>query len=283
MNVRYVPSSAEASTAARFSSRWADTATAVVAPDGALDLGSAPRLKRALGEIASERCTSIVIDLSRVTFMDSTALAVLVGASRRLGPDGVLAVAAASSQAQKLFELTGLDRTIQIFATVDAAVTSLRQADEGDSDSGEALVTPLALTGDAAVVLGIASTSMPFADSRQDEIERWLRTLLRHGEAGIALASLGFTDDSAQAEATLGGPDPQRRVDQAAGDVVGYVTQRAHRIASDRRASKTRTADLLVAVMDYYGPDCDRVLTRHGVQADQLLSFVEVNIADYGG
>jgi anti-sigma B factor antagonist len=274
-----VPTSAQASIAARFRFRRADFATAVVSPDGALDLGSAPRLKRTLAELASEHCTRIVIDLSRVTFMDSTALGVLVGIRRRLGPNGVLAVAAASPQALALFELTGLNRTIQMFPTVDAATTSLRGAAEGDPGSRHLPVAPLGFTGDAAVVLGIASTAMSFADSRQDQIERWLRTLRRHGEAGIALASLGFTDDPAQYEATPDGPDPQRRVDRADGDEVAEVTKRAHRIAAARGTSKTRTADLLAAVIDYYGRDCERALTLHGVQSDELLALLEVDIA----
>jgi len=246
----------------------------VVSPDGALDLGSAPRLKRTLAELIGEQCTRIVIDLSRVTFMDSTALGVLVGIGRRLGADGVLAVAAPSPQAVTLFELTGLNRTIEMFPTVDAAITSLRQADERDPDLGHPPVAPLGLTGDAAVVLGIASTAMQFADSREDQIERWLRTLFRHGEAGIALASLGFTDDPAEPEVTLDGAGSQRHVAQTDEDVVAAVTQQAHWIALSRGASKTRTADLLAGVRNHYGLECDRVLSRHGVDGDELLALL---------
>ena len=246
----------------------------MVSPDGALDLGSAPRLKRTLAELAGKNCTRIVIDLSRVTFMDSTALGVLVGIGRRLGPDGVLAVAAPSAQARTLFEVTGLNRTIEMFPTVDAAITSLRHADDRDSGLDHPPVTPLGLTGDAAVVLGIASTAMPFADSRQDEIERWLRTLFRHGEAGLALASLGFTDDAAEPEATPDGAESQQRVDQTGEDVVAAVTQQAHGIAVERGASKTRTADLLSAVMNHYGLECDRALSRHGIDRDELLALL---------
>src|ERR1019366_7136527 len=49
-------------------------------------------------------------------------------------------------------------------------------------------LTPgLALAPDAAMVLGIASTAMPFARTREEEAERWLRVLRLHGEVGIAL------------------------------------------------------------------------------------------------
>lgn len=242
----------------------------MVSPDGALDLGSAPSLKRTLAELVGTGSTRIVVDLSRVTFMDSTALGVLLGIGRRLGRDGVLVVAAASPQVRQLFELTALNRTIQMFPTVELAIGALRGADEDASGAGEPAVPPLALTGDAALVLGIASTSMPFADSRMDQIERWLRTLLRHGEAGIALASAGFAEDPPRPGVTPGAAGAHR----ADGDEVAAVTRRAHRIAAAKGASKTRTADLLAAVIDYYGADGERVLSRHGVHRDALFALL---------
>src|SRR2546423_8992159 len=47
---------------------------------------------------------------------------------------------------------------------------------------------------DAAMVLGMASTAMPFADTSQAEAERWLRILRLHGEAGTALQALGVSE-----------------------------------------------------------------------------------------
>ena len=57
-----------------------------------------------------------------------------------------------------------------------------------------------ALAPDAAIVLGIASTAMPFARTPEAEAERWLRVLRLHGEAGAALQALGVS------EGTLGVP-----------------------------------------------------------------------------
>ena len=53
-----------------------------------------------------------------------------------------------------------------------------------------------ALAPDAAMVLGIASTAMPFARNREAEAERWLRLLRLHGEVGIALQALGVSETS---------------------------------------------------------------------------------------
>src|ERR1700755_3672371 len=53
-----------------------------------------------------------------------------------------------------------------------------------------------ALAPDAAMVLGIAATAIPFARTPEDEAERWLRVLRLHGEVGSVLQSLGVSEDS---------------------------------------------------------------------------------------
>ncbi len=50
---------------------------------------------------------------------------------------------------------------------------------------------------DASMVIGMASTAIPFARSREDQAERWLRILRMHGEAGIALHELGVSEGPA--------------------------------------------------------------------------------------
>ena len=41
-------------------------------------------------------------------------------------------------------------------------------------------------------VLGLAGTALPFAESVDDEVERWLRPLRLYGEAGASLQALGI-------------------------------------------------------------------------------------------
>src|SRR6476646_2811169 len=91
------------------SERTLPSATNVVTVEGELDLASAPSLKRALTDVVATGTSRVVVDLGSVTFIDSTALGVLVGIHRKLEPDVRMALAGAGSEVMNIFELTGLD------------------------------------------------------------------------------------------------------------------------------------------------------------------------------
>jgi hypothetical protein len=128
-----------------------------------------------------------------------------------------------------------------------------------------------ALAPDAAMVLGIASTAMPFARTPEDEAERWLRVLRLHGEVGIALQALGVSEGSLQVQDE--GTDRARTVPASVDDrdVVAQVTEDAGHIASRRGANGVATTDVLMAVMHFYGADFDRVLRAHGTDRDEVI------------
>jgi anti-sigma B factor antagonist len=98
----------------------------VVAVRGEIDLFTAPELKVAIvGAIDAGR-TRIVVDLSETTFLDSTALGVLIGALKRLRTrDGVMTIVNRDANIAKTFEITGLDQIFVITDTRDAAVAAL--------------------------------------------------------------------------------------------------------------------------------------------------------------
>jgi hypothetical protein len=121
------------------------------------------------------------------------------------------------------------------------------------------------------MVLGIASTAMPFARTPEDEAERWLRVLRLHGEVGIALQALGVSEGSLQVqeEGTDRAHTAPASVDDR--DVVAQVTEDAGHIASRRGANGVATTDVLMAVMHFYGADFDRVLRAHGTDRDEVI------------
>ena len=101
----------------------------VVAVGGEIDLFTAPELKAALGEALESGRTRIVVDLTETTFLDSTALGVLIGTVKRLrSRDGRLTIVNVDQNIAKTFEITGLDQIFTILATRDDAIAALDDA-----------------------------------------------------------------------------------------------------------------------------------------------------------
>lgn len=96
--------------------------------EGDLDLASAPSLKWALADALSGGANQIVLDLANVTFIDSTALGVLVGAQRALPAGTRLAIACAQENVLRIFEMTGLDGMFEILPTVEEALELVRSS-----------------------------------------------------------------------------------------------------------------------------------------------------------
>lgn len=68
----------------------------------------------------------LIVDLNRITFIDSTGLGALIGAARRAQAHGGTVHAVCSRpQTRKLLWLTGVDRRIPLTATVDGALMLL--------------------------------------------------------------------------------------------------------------------------------------------------------------
>jgi hypothetical protein len=125
------------------------------------------------------------------------------------------------------------------------------------------------LSQDAALVVALAGTALPFAHSAQDEAERWLRALRLHGEVGAALQGLGV------GEAPLVGGDEAGRPDAPESpplgpEVLEDVTRQATEYAAGREAETVSTADLTFAVLDVYGDLFERVLYQRGTSREEL-------------
>jgi anti-sigma B factor antagonist len=95
--------------------------TFVVAASGEVDLYTATELERALASSVTEGAAQLVVDLSGATFIDSTALHVLLPAARQLErAAGELIVVVPDPNVRKVFEITGFDR---LFAVVSSLPT----------------------------------------------------------------------------------------------------------------------------------------------------------------
>jgi anti-sigma B factor antagonist len=108
----------------------ADGGVVAVAVSGEIDLFTAPELKAAIADAVDGGSTRIVVDLTQTTFLDSTALGVLIGAVKRLrSTDGALSIVNTDATIAKTFEITGLDQIFTIRPTRGEAVEAL----DGDS------------------------------------------------------------------------------------------------------------------------------------------------------
>jgi anti-sigma B factor antagonist len=82
----------------------------VVALAGELDLYNAEDVRAALLECCSGEPERLVVDLAEVSFIDSTALGVLIEARSRLANHRALVLAAPGLETRRALEVSGLDR-----------------------------------------------------------------------------------------------------------------------------------------------------------------------------
>jgi anti-sigma B factor antagonist len=100
---------------------------ALIVASGELDVQSVPELKEHLAEAIDGGTKRIVVDLADVSFIDSISLSALVGARRKLGDDGRLAVVAAHEYVRLILQATGLEQVLDVFDSRDDAVAFVRQ------------------------------------------------------------------------------------------------------------------------------------------------------------
>ena len=96
----------------------------VVSLAGELDLYNAEEVRRALLDTLADGAELLVVDLAEVTFIDSTALGVLIEARSRLSDRSGFRLAAPGLEVRRALEVSGLDRHFVVRDTVADAVGS---------------------------------------------------------------------------------------------------------------------------------------------------------------
>jgi len=106
-------------------SEYIGDSSAVITVEGELDLDTADQLRLTLERLQGlDISDHLVIDLSGVTFMDSSALSVLVAAQKQA--EGPLHVVATSPEVLRILRVTNLDRVFVLYATRVEAVDAMR-------------------------------------------------------------------------------------------------------------------------------------------------------------
>jgi anti-sigma B factor antagonist len=99
---------------------------AIVTAGGEIDLSTVTRLRERLFELVASGRPQVV-DLDRVSFIDSAGLGALIGTANRAAAHGGSVYAACGRQKiRELFRLAGLDCRIPLARTLDEALAAAR-------------------------------------------------------------------------------------------------------------------------------------------------------------
>lgn len=124
MSLRLVPDDEQDDARRRGPGLWlVRPGCALLACGGDLDAASAPAVARRLRERSEDR---VIVDLTAVTFMDSTGLSILLNARRRYTAAGrTLVVLCPDGPARRVLRLTGLEETLSVSDSLGAALERL--------------------------------------------------------------------------------------------------------------------------------------------------------------
>ena len=93
--------------------------------EGDIDLHVSPAVREALKAMIKKKPKRIVIDLSRVTYIDSAGVAALILAMQEVEAyGGKFLLAGLQETLRLIFETSRLERVFQIFPNVDAALAA---------------------------------------------------------------------------------------------------------------------------------------------------------------
>ncbi|MBG0831358.1 STAS domain-containing protein [Planomonospora sp. ID67723] len=92
---------------------------------GELDHHTAPRVLETLKRITLTAGQQLVVDLSRLSFCDSSGIASLVAArNHALAADATIALAALPAWLTRVFRMVGLDKVLVTYPTTQAAAAA---------------------------------------------------------------------------------------------------------------------------------------------------------------
>lgn len=106
-------------------SRTPSEQTCILEIEGEVDVYTSPQLKQDLVQLAESGVKRVIIDLSKVEYLDSTGLGVLIGGLKRLREaGGNLSLVGPGMRIQRIFEITGLNKIFDIYATETEAMAT---------------------------------------------------------------------------------------------------------------------------------------------------------------
>lgn len=96
----------------------------VISLEGEIDLHVSPRIAATLIAAVKKKPRKLIVDLAKVSYIDSSGLAVLIEAMQSVEKyGGKFALAALQENVKPIFEIARLDQVFRIFPDVDSAAS----------------------------------------------------------------------------------------------------------------------------------------------------------------
>ena len=93
--------------------------------EGEIDLHVSPNVTASLNMMIEKKPEQLIVDLGRVTYIDSSGLAALIEGMQNVQEyDGKFALTGLQEPVRTIFEIARLDQVFQIFPDVDAALAA---------------------------------------------------------------------------------------------------------------------------------------------------------------
>lgn len=101
-----------------------DSQTLITIHETRIDASIAPEFKSEMDQLIAESEAPIIVDISQISFMDSSSLGALVGIYKGVKQQDAFVIAGASGVVEELFKLTRMDSIFHMETSVEAAKQS---------------------------------------------------------------------------------------------------------------------------------------------------------------
>lgn len=111
----------------KLNTRTINDQTSLIDLEGEVDVYTAPQLKQQIITLLDNGAKHVIVNLSAVDYLDSTALGVLIGGLKRLRErDGMLDLICPNQRIKRIFEITGLDKIFDIYPSEEEAMSKIQ-------------------------------------------------------------------------------------------------------------------------------------------------------------
>ena len=94
---------------------------------GEIDIYTTPQFKEAVSAAIDENNPAIIINMTQVTYMDSSGFGTLLSATKRLRPlDGALYLTGCNESIQRMLQITRLNTIFGVYATEEEALVAAK-------------------------------------------------------------------------------------------------------------------------------------------------------------